>query len=176
MRERLVFTLLHCVQWLLSETLCAEALGVTQCSLHQSSNEPVATLALETIKPRTNFLPGGSVFQSTGPPSRLPPFLPQLTPTPPPPNLYDSVWDTQKRYPLRYMVDDVPFKQERKCVFSYVAAKGAVKILSWDLSSNKLCSGNSGKKKSGFLKWNENNLYKLWLSNGYWDSHCNNYS
>lgn len=120
--------MLHCVQWFLSETLCAEALGVTQCSLHQSSNEAVATLAPAPIEPRTNSLPGGSVFQSTGPPSRLPPFLPEPT-SPNPSNLYNSVRDTQKRFPpLRYMADEVPFKQARKRVFFYVAAKGAVKI------------------------------------------------
>lgn len=89
-----VFTLLHCVQWFLAETLCAKALAVTQCSLHQSSNEAVATLAPAPIEPRTNSLPGGSVFQSTGPPSRLPPFLPQLTS---PSNLYIIVYETPRK-------------------------------------------------------------------------------
>lgn len=81
--EGIVLCLLHCLQWFLSETLCAEALGVTQCSLHQSSNEAVATLAPVPIEPRTNSLPGGSVFQSTGPPSRLPPFSTRTHPPPP---------------------------------------------------------------------------------------------
>lgn len=115
MREGIVFGLLHCFQWFLSETLCAEALGATQCSLHQSSNEAVATLAPALIGPHTNSLPGGSVFQSTGPPSRLPSILPEPPPLQP---LYNSVWDTQKRFPLRYMADEVPFEQERKCVSS----------------------------------------------------------
>lgn len=84
MRERVVFSLLHCVRWLLfRKTLCAEALGVTQCSLHQSSNEAVATLAPAPIEPRTDSLPGGSVFQSTGPPCRLPPFSTRTHPPPP---------------------------------------------------------------------------------------------
>lgn len=118
MREGIVFGLLHCFQWFLSETLCAEALGATQCSLHQSSNEAVATLAPALIEPRTNSLPGGSVFQSTGPPSRLPSILPEPPPPSPLQPLYNSVWDTQKRFPLRYMADEVRFEQERKCVSS----------------------------------------------------------
>lgn len=62
MREMVVFTLLHCIQWFLSETLCAEALAITQCSLHQSSNKAVATLAPAPIEPHTNSLPGGQRF------------------------------------------------------------------------------------------------------------------
>lgn len=49
--------------------MCAEALGATRPSLHQSSNEAVATLAPELLEPRTASLPGARVFQSTGPPS-----------------------------------------------------------------------------------------------------------
>lgn len=47
-------------------------------SSHQSSNEPVATLAPALIEPLAVFLPGGSVFQSNGPPSlqSLPPPSP----------------------------------------------------------------------------------------------------
>lgn len=97
MREGIVFGLLHCFQWFLSETLCAEALGATQCSLHQSSNEAVATLAPALIEPRTNSLPGGSVFQSTGPPSRLPSILPEPPPHPLPSNLYIIVYETPRK-------------------------------------------------------------------------------
>lgn len=122
--------MLQCSQWFLSETLCAEALGATHCSLHQSSNEAVATLAPALIEPRTDSLPGGSVFQSTGPPSRLPSILPEPgSPSPPPTPLqplYNSVRDTQKRFPLRYMADEVPFKQERKCVPSTQQRKDCV--------------------------------------------------
>lgn len=137
MQGREVFALPRCIQWLLSETLCAQILGVTQCSLHQSANEPVAILAPPQKRPRTNFLPGDSVFQSSGLPRRLPFFPPHPPPPASPANLY-NVEDTQKRFPLRYMAHEVPFKQRRKCVF---------KILSWDKSSNKLCFGNVDKKK-----------------------------
>lgn len=120
------FGLLHCPQCFLSDSLCAEALGATRCSLHQSSNEAVATLAAALIEPRTDSLPGGSVFQSTGPPSHrlsiLPPRHPnqrqQHTHTHPrlPSNpLYNSVRDTQERFPPKRTADEVPLRaKERK--------------------------------------------------------------
>lgn len=106
----LFFALLHCPHCFLSVSRCAEALGAMHCSLHQRSNEAVATLAAALIEPCTDSLPGGSVFQSTGPPSHplsiLPPprpnhrtALPQHThPRLPSNPLYNSVSDTRERF------------------------------------------------------------------------------
>lgn len=69
----------------LRNSFFAEAFDiVTQCSLIQSSNEPVARSAPAYKQQHTNIQPRGcKIFQSTGPPSDLAPCLPLLYPSQP---------------------------------------------------------------------------------------------
>lgn len=115
--------------------------GATRCSLHQSSNEAVATLAAALIEPRTDSLPGGSVFQSTGPPSRRLSILPPPYPRPSdrlpgihirnsPPTLHIIVCETpRKRFPFPN-IRRMKFPFERKEEKNGILPRGGEKTVS----------------------------------------------